>query len=69
MGLQERQRPDPEPFVLGIHIFAGGVASAHLIFPWPILRRLIFEGVALCTVRYASDRELKSTWKTLRNLR
>jgi hypothetical protein len=30
-----------------------------------VILRLIFECVVTCTVRYASHRELKSTWKTL----
>jgi hypothetical protein len=61
MELQERQRPDPKPFVLQVQIFAGGVAPSDLIFPWPMSRRMNFEGVVACTVQYAGDRELKST--------
>jgi hypothetical protein len=33
-----------------------------------MMLRAIIEGGVACSVRYASYRELKSTWKTLRNL-
>ena len=56
MESQGRQRPDLFPFIfLLIHMFAGGVASPHLIFPWAFWRQAIFEGVVACTVRSAGS--------------